>query len=260
MAGSKHDAECLRRKEDPRMLYVCTCDLTDAQVLSVPERSQVCSKCGETKPIGEFYKNKASKSGYRTECKACHLLACRARDAADPAKRRAEDKAWRQRNPERVREHNRRYAERHAEELRSRIKAWREEFPEKMRAHNLVAGAIRSGRMAKPDACETCGRQSSLHAHHKDYAKPLDVVWLCSPCHRTLHVSGRRSLLMSDDADELREALREALETNERLREALREIKRVAVIEAPPVSDEVPAKVWKLAFEALGGSQAKGSE
>jgi hypothetical protein len=31
----------------------------------------------------------------------------------------------------------------------------------------------------------------------------------------------------------------------------LREIKRVAAIEAPPVSDEVLAKVWKLAFDAL---------
>jgi hypothetical protein len=40
---------------------------------------------------------------------------------------------------------------------------------------------------------------------------------------------------------------------NARLREALAEIKRVAYIEAPPVSDEVPAKVWKLAFDALGG-------
>jgi hypothetical protein len=33
--------------------------------------------------------------------------------------------------------------------------------------------------------------------------------------------------------------------------EALREIKRVAAVEAPPVSDEVPAKVWKIAFDAL---------
>jgi hypothetical protein len=40
--------------------------------------------------------------------------------------------------------------------------------------------------------------------------------------------------------------------------EALKEIKRVAAIEAPPVSDEVPAKVWKIAFgalNALGGSR-----
>jgi hypothetical protein len=33
--------------------------------------------------------------------------------------------------------------------------------------------------------------------------------------------------------------------------EALREIKRIAYVEAPPVSDEVPAKVWKIAFDAL---------
>jgi hypothetical protein len=39
--------------------------------------------------------------------------------------------------------------------------------------------------------------------------------------------------------------------------EALREIKHVAAIEAPPVSDEVPAKVWKLAFDALNAIEAQ---
>lgn len=31
-----------------------------------------CTKCGEIKPILEFYKNKSKKYGYENQCKACH--------------------------------------------------------------------------------------------------------------------------------------------------------------------------------------------
>lgn len=31
-----------------------------------------CRKCGEEKPVTEFYTRKSSKDGYRNECKACH--------------------------------------------------------------------------------------------------------------------------------------------------------------------------------------------
>jgi hypothetical protein len=32
-----------------------------------------------------------------------------------------------------------------------------------------------------------CGRTRS-HAHHDDYSKPLDVIWLCSTHHRSRHI------------------------------------------------------------------------
>ena len=35
--------------------------------------------------------------------------------------------------------------------------------------------------------CEVCGKPKT-HAHHDDYAKPLDVRWLC-PAHHGLHHS-----------------------------------------------------------------------
>lgn len=55
--------------------------------------------------------------------------------------------------------------------------------PEKVRAHLLVAAAVRSGVLVRPDACESCFRFCRPDAHHEDYAKPLVVDWLCRKCH-----------------------------------------------------------------------------
>lgn len=38
-----------------------------------------CSKCGIKKPLDEFYKRKTSLDGKRADCKACFLIACKAR-------------------------------------------------------------------------------------------------------------------------------------------------------------------------------------
>lgn len=34
--------------------------------------TRTCSKCGQTKPVEEFSKNKAKKSGYNCQCKECY--------------------------------------------------------------------------------------------------------------------------------------------------------------------------------------------
>ena len=36
--------------------------------------------------------------------------------------------------------------------------------------------------------CERCGSPNS-EMHHKDYSRPIDVVWLCRPCHLNLHAA-----------------------------------------------------------------------
>lgn len=50
---------------------------------------KTCTKCGETKPIGEFYKQPKCKGGYSTRCKACASEYARGyRRANDPIKRK----------------------------------------------------------------------------------------------------------------------------------------------------------------------------
>ena len=40
--------------------------------VNVEEGFKRCSKCGEIKPISEFYKCKRKTDGLRSDCKQCH--------------------------------------------------------------------------------------------------------------------------------------------------------------------------------------------
>jgi hypothetical protein len=54
----------------------------------------------------------------------------------------------------------------------------------------MLSLAIYHGDLTPASNCEKCGVSSgerALHGHHEDYSQPLDVVWLCSSCHRTEH-------------------------------------------------------------------------
>jgi ribosomal protein L15E len=37
-----------------------------------------------------------------------------------------------------------------------------------------------------------CGAKKSV-AHHEDYKKPLDVIWLCQEHHKAVHMRGLES-------------------------------------------------------------------
>ena len=52
---------------------------------------------------------------------------------------------------------------------------------------NQVKVALKNGTLVRPERCSACGSNRRLHGHHPNYRKPLDVVWLCSPCHKDQH-------------------------------------------------------------------------
>ena len=66
----------------------------------------------------------------------------------------------------------------------SRIK---ELFMETNKAHRALNRAIGDGCVARPLICQQCGKGGRIEGHHADYAKPLDVKWLCVACHKYLH-------------------------------------------------------------------------
>lgn len=48
------------------------------------------------------------------------------------------------------------------------------------------AGVYLRRGLIKKLPCQNCGSEKS-QMHHPDYDKPLEIVWLCRPCHLTLH-------------------------------------------------------------------------
>ena len=69
-------------------------------------------------------------------------------------------------------------------------------------AHMAVAQAVYNGTLSKPDTCESCHQQTpsyDLQAHHEDYGKPLDVVWLCTECHTKLHQSRKPNWMVDNN-------------------------------------------------------------
>lgn len=79
-----------------------------------------------------------------------------------------------------------------AERMKAARRKSRTKDPIKNRARNRVYRAIKAGTLVRPDACEECGRSCRPEAAHKDYSRPLDVMWLCRKCHAVRDLGGKR--------------------------------------------------------------------
>jgi len=65
--------------------------------------SKRCSKCGELKPLSEYYEAKGCRDGRRNDCKACFSARAREWYAKNREHAIARVKQWRKDNPERAR-------------------------------------------------------------------------------------------------------------------------------------------------------------
>lgn len=135
-------------------------------------RSKKCFKCNTVKPLEDFYKHSQMLDGHVNKCKECN---------------KNDVTANRNKNIERIRAYDRaRSKEQHRIKANTEItRAWRAEDKRRSAAHSRVSRAIRNGSLVR-QPCIRCGEVKSL-AHHEDYDKPLDVMWLCQPCHKQRH-------------------------------------------------------------------------
>lgn len=77
-----------------------------------------------------------------------------------------------------------------------KIKNWRIKNMEKWKAHKLVYANMRNGNI-KRLPCIICGNEKS-EAHHEDYSKPLEIMWMCKKHHTEHHVNSRKALQNKD--------------------------------------------------------------
>lgn len=55
-------------------------------------------------------------------------------------------------------------------------------YPARKAAARAVRLALESGRLLKPKYCQFC-KSTKIGAHHEDYTKPLEVIWVCAKHH-----------------------------------------------------------------------------
>ena len=56
---------------------------------------------------------------------------------------------------------------------------------------NNINRLIASGKI-KRQPCSKCG-VAKADAHHEDYSKPMEIVWLCRKCHKARHAEINKS-------------------------------------------------------------------
>lgn len=132
-----------------------------------------CFKCGDTKPIVDFYRHSKMADGHLGKCKECTKRDVREHYAGTIDQRRAYERERYQR-PERKRA------------AMGYLKDHRRREPEKYKARQAVNNAIRDGTLVRKP-CEVCGATEGVEGHHDDYSKPLDVRWFCFEHHRQYH-------------------------------------------------------------------------
>lgn len=111
-----------------------------------------CNLCGKYKLAKEFDNNSLKKILIACRCKACSKL-------------KHFTQAYR------------------LSHKRSRLK-----YPLKEMARAKVNYALKMGKIKKPSFCEKCKTaHNRIEGHHFDYAKPLNVLWVCPPCHHQVH-------------------------------------------------------------------------
>jgi hypothetical protein len=147
-----------------------------------------CFKCGQRRPIGEFYKHPQMADGRLNKCRDC--------TREDVSKNRIERIAYyrqydrhRASMPHRV-SARKAYKETEAGKMAHKraTKAYQANRPDRKAAHITLGSAIRDGRVLR-QPCLVCGEKAE--AHHPDYSRPLDVVWLCKEHHTEVHRMAR---------------------------------------------------------------------
>jgi hypothetical protein len=155
------------RSPDGRTLYCRPCHSLRQKVWRAANRerylaltavaaTKTCGRCGVEQPVARFYRQIGTRDGRFGLCKTCVK--------SDVLSRQLDQ----------------------SETHRRAVDRWRAKHPKLVavarRVQSTVRRAIRSGQLVRPGVCDQCRTACKPEAAHADYARPLEVVWLCRRC------------------------------------------------------------------------------
>ena len=143
-----------------------------------------CTKCGETKPRNEFYKNKYAKEGLTSQCKKCKNVGNQKYLEANRERARVRAEKWRRANPDRVKAANKKWRESNLN--RTRVLNRKNNLKRK---YGLTLPEWRSLFDAQGNTCAICGAsepggQGWQTDHSHDSGKIRGI--LCVNCNTML--------------------------------------------------------------------------
>ena len=154
---------------------------------------KICFKCKQEKSIDCFYKHSGMKDGHLNKCIDCTKKDTFGITDEDIEKRKKRDRNRKnadirvENNKKRLQllkiENPEKY-----EKIQQQKRDWNVKNKHKKNAHLKVQRAIIKGSIIRLYNCEHCNTDDKLQAHHNDYNKPLEVIWLCIKCHAKEHI------------------------------------------------------------------------
>jgi hypothetical protein len=130
--------------------------------------TKTCAKCKETKSVKDFY-----TTSFGTPASYCHQ--CRIIIGRN----------WRVTHLEQSRELVRNASKKYRIKYLHSYDKYVKNNPEKRYAKEVIHDLTRHGKLTRKP-CEVCG-ENKVHAHHPDYSKPREVIWLCPVHHKEEH-------------------------------------------------------------------------
>lgn len=157
--------------------------------------AMLCRICRMAKPVADFTTIHGKPI---TKCKPCEAERTRRARLANVERYAALRRRRYWADIGKSRRQNREWArtERGRETNCEAVGRYKKRHPERVSAQRKLQTAIKRGAIQRPDVCQIAGCDCAgrLHAHHSDYAKPLDAIFVCHEHHEYLHHVGKLRL------------------------------------------------------------------
>lgn len=147
---------------------------------------KTCTHCSQELPLDAFHKHKGFQDGHRNICKVCANEVSRKYYRDNRDKHLESCRSWKTRNKTRFENYQKQYKQ--TTQAQNNQRKWAMSHPIRVKAQKTLNYAVFKGELEKSSCCQVCGDSAPrIEAHHYDYNKPLEVIWVCTSCHGWIH-------------------------------------------------------------------------